>query len=99
MDDGHYRITRMGKHAITMGPVGRIVATRLVTQRCDLGMTQRELSEAVSQNGRRLGRQAIIEIETGRRRVDVDDLSALAAVLQTTTAYLMGELDDPNKRY
>lgn len=89
----------MGKHAITMGAVGHRVAARLVERRGALGMTQTQLSEAVSKEGRLLGRQAIAEIETLRRRVDVDDLSALAQVLQTTTAYLMGEIDDPNERY
>lgn len=89
----------MGKHAITMGAVGHIVADRLVSRRGDLGMTQTDLGVAVTEAGRRMGRQAIAEIETGRRRVDVDDVAVLAAVLQTTTAYLMGELDDPDQRY
>lgn len=89
----------MGKNAIAMGPVGHTVATRMVTQRNNLGITQVELSEAVIREGRQLGRQAIAEIETLRRRVDVDDLTALARVLETTTAYLMGEIDDPNETY
>ncbi|WP_179220105.1 helix-turn-helix domain-containing protein [Rhodococcus sp. NCIMB 12038] len=84
----------MGKHAIAMGPVGRLVATNLVARRGALGMTQTQLSEAVTLEGRRLGRQAITEIETCRRRIDVDDLSALARALQTTVAHLMGEVSD-----
>lgn len=89
----------MGKHAITMGAVGHMVADRLVSRRGDLGMTQTDLGVAVTRAGRRMGRQAIAEIETCRRRVDVDDLTVLAAVLLTTTAYLMGELDDPDQKY
>lgn len=89
----------MGKNAIAMGAVGRLVATNLVARRRALGMTQTQLSEAVTLEGRQLGRQAITEIETCRRRVDVDDLSALAKALQTTTAYLMGEIAEPNERY
>ncbi|PZU04654.1 MAG: hypothetical protein DI630_00630 [Gordonia sp. (in: high G+C Gram-positive bacteria)] len=82
-----------------MGPVGHTVVTRMVSQRAHLAMTQGDLSEAVTRRGRRLGRQAIAEIETHRRRVDVDDLTALAEALETTTAYLMGEIDDPDQRY
>lgn len=84
----------MGKHAIAIGPAGRLVATNMVARRGALGMTQTQLSEAVIQEGRQLGRQAITEIETCRRRVDVDDLSALARALQTTAAHLIGEAAD-----
>lgn len=87
----------MGKRSITIGAVGRLVATNLVVRRGALGMTQAQLSEAVSREGRQIGRQAVAEIETLRRRVDVDDLSALAHVLETTTAYLMGEVSDPTR--
>lgn len=89
----------MGKHAIVIGAVGHIVADRLVSRRADLGITQTDLAQIVTEAGRRMGRQAIAEIETRQRRVDVDDVAVLAAVLDTTTAYLMGELDDPNQKY
>ena len=93
------RIIRMGKHAIVIGAVGHIVADRLGSRRADLGITQTDLALIVTEAGRRMGRQAIAEIETRQRRVDVDDVAVLAAVLDTTTAYLMGELDDPNQKY
>ena len=92
--DDPCRVVRMGKHVIPIGTVGRLVASRMTVRRSDLGMTQSELSAAVTREGRMLGRQAIAEIETFRRRVDVDDLSALARALQTTVAYLMGEVAD-----
>lgn len=98
MSDDPCKIIRMGKHAIAMGPVGRLVASNLVARRSTLGMTQTQLSEAVTREGRPLGRQAITEIETCRRRVDVDDLDALARALQTTAAHLMGEVTDTTER-
>ncbi|MET3959848.1 transcriptional regulator with XRE-family HTH domain [Rhodococcus sp. OAS809] len=88
----------MPKHAIPMGATGRLVASNLATRRGLLGMTQSDLSEAVTREGRKLGRQAIVEIETCRRRVDVDDLSALARALETTAAHLMGEIVDSTER-
>lgn len=92
MSDHPCSIGRMAKRSITIGPVGRRVAANMVTRRAALRLTQSDLSEAVIREGRQLGRQAIAEIETLRRRVDVDDVSALAKALETTAAELMGEV-------
>ena len=80
----------MGKHQIIMGRAGKAVAVNVVNRRQLLGLTQSELSEAVRAHGRPLGRQTIAEIETCRRRVDVDDLVALCKALETTPQALLG---------
>lgn len=80
----------MGRHAIEMGPYGRELAARVAARRVVLGMTQADLSDRLAQHDRHLGRQTIAEIETCRRRVDVDDLAALAQALDVEPAELLG---------
>lgn len=71
----------MRKASIIMGTAGRAMAANLTARRAELEMTQQRLSELLTAQGRPLTRQSITDIETGRRRVDVDDLAVLAVVL------------------
>lgn len=71
----------MQKASIIIGTAGRAVATNLTARRAELAMTQQRLSELLTAQGRPLTRQSITDIETGRRRVDADDLAVLAVVL------------------
>ncbi|MEV4739948.1 helix-turn-helix transcriptional regulator [Streptomyces sp. NPDC049555] len=61
-----------------LGPVGRQVATNVSLLRTARGWSRSELSERVASLGRNIPQLGIARIETGARRVDADDLVALA---------------------
>ena len=82
----------MAKSDIEIGPTGRAVAERVRQVRNDARRwTLNQLSERTGLAGRRLSVSALSLIETGKRRVDVDDLVALADALEVSAAYLLGE--------
>lgn len=56
-------------------------------------MTQAGLAEALAQAGRPIPVASIAKIEAGDRRVDVDDLAALAEALETPIAQLLVDPD------
>jgi transcriptional regulator with XRE-family HTH domain len=83
---------------IELGATGRAVAANLKRLRKERGMSLRALSEALDRVGRKLSQDAINKIENGSeegtdkqiRRVDVDDLAALAVVLNVNpSAFLL----------
>ncbi|MFE0273795.1 helix-turn-helix domain-containing protein [Streptomyces sp. NPDC058992] len=88
---------------IELGPNGRAVAANVKRLRAARGLSLRALSEALGEVGRGLSQDAINKIENGAkpdakqvRRVDVDDLVALAAVLRVNpSALLLPPTDDP----
>lgn len=89
-----------------MDATGRTVAANVKRLRAARGMSLRALSEALDGVGRKLSQDAINKIENGAekdtakqiRRVDVDDLIALAAVLRVNPSALMLPLtDDPSE--
>jgi Helix-turn-helix len=69
------------------GPVGQRVASNVSDLRD--GMSLRELSAALGGVGRPILPSGIIKIENGTRRVDTDDLAALALTLGVTPNRLM----------
>lgn len=54
-------------------------------------MSQRALAEAVAKFGLQLDPSAITRIERGERSVKVDEAVAIAAALETTVGFLLGE--------
>ena len=52
-------------------------------------MDLRTLAERVKETGRAMSASALSKIENGDRRVDVDDLTVFAYILQTTPAALL----------
>jgi len=54
-----------------------------------IGMDLRSFSERVKETGRAMSPSALSKIENGERRVDVDDLTVFAYILQTTPAALL----------
>lgn len=73
-------------------PAGRTnehVAANLRRARQSSGVDLRELSARVAAAGRKISPSALSKIETGDRRVDVDDLATLAYALETTPAALL----------
>mgnify|MGYP001618645656 CR=1 FL=1 len=71
------------------GPTGERVRTRLVELRTERNITLRELSARLAELGRPILANGISKIEMGERRVDVDDLMALAIALDVTPNALL----------
>ncbi|MDH2391261.1 hypothetical protein QCN29_21240 [Streptomyces sp. HNM0663] len=88
---------------IELGPTGRTVAANVKRLRGERGLTLRALAAALKEVGRPLSADALNKIENGApdtepgksgepkpvRRVDVDDLMALAVVLQVPVITLL----------
>lgn len=70
------------------------VAANLKHARQSIGLDLRELAARVRRAGRVISHSAISKIENGERRVDVDDLTVLAYVLETTPAALLTPPED-----
>ncbi|MFJ3617689.1 helix-turn-helix domain-containing protein [Streptomyces iakyrus] len=88
------RIMTTGR--IELGPTGRTVAANVKRLRESRGLTLRALSAALKERGRPLSADAINKIENGDgneprgiRRVDVDDLMALAVALDVSPLALL----------
>jgi transcriptional regulator with XRE-family HTH domain len=81
--------SRAPRRANDLGPVGRQVARSIEALREDRRLTQKELADRVTALGRPATMQMISKIEQGARRVDVDDLAALAQALGVTPADLL----------
>jgi transcriptional regulator with XRE-family HTH domain len=75
-----------------------VFARRLRETRRARGWTQAELAQRVTEVGRPLSRAAVMQIESGRRGVQLDEAIALAAVLHAVPAQLLsppeGEIVD-----
>lgn len=71
------------------GPVSRYVADNLVRLRMDRSLSTTRLSAALKEIGHSIPATGITRIEKGQRRVDVDDLVALAVVLKVSPTALL----------
>lgn len=65
------------------------VAANIRAARHAIGMDLRAMSEGLQTTGRKLSTSGISKVENGDRRVDVDDLTAIAYLLRTTPAELL----------
>ena len=74
-------ISIMGTRKIELGPTGRTVAARIRRIRERNGLNLQDLSDRLAPLGRPILPSGLSKIEQGNRRVDVDDLTALAAAL------------------
>jgi transcriptional regulator with XRE-family HTH domain len=72
-----------------LGPVGQQVAANVKASRGRRGMSVRDLSRRLTELGRPILPSGITKIEQGARRVDVDDLNALAAALGVSPTRLL----------
>lgn len=77
------------KVADAIGLRGTAVLTKIRMLRGRRGLSLRALADETAKTGRRLSPDAINKIELGVRRVDIDDLFALAEALGTTPAQLL----------
>jgi transcriptional regulator with XRE-family HTH domain len=78
-----------GPQKIELGPAGIAVMGNVRRIREGQRLTYVELSQRLIAAGRPIPVLGLRRIERGERRVDVDDLSALASVLKTTVGGLM----------
>lgn len=78
-----------GRRANDLGPTGGHVAENLKRLRFVQRVTTETLAERVSDLGRPMRANTITKIEKLQRRVDVDDLVALAAAFDVTAAQLL----------
>lgn len=84
----------MATRRVELGPTGHTVRENVARYRRALGLTLRDVAERLSEAGRPLAHTSVSDIENGSRRVDVDDLLALAFVLEVNPhALLMPPLD------
>jgi transcriptional regulator with XRE-family HTH domain len=81
----------MGTRKIELGKTGRTVATRVRRIRKRNGLSLQDLSDLLAPLGRPILPSGLNKIEQGTRRVDVDDLTALADALATIPNDLLYE--------
>ncbi|WP_435272192.1 helix-turn-helix domain-containing protein [Streptomyces parvulus] len=81
-----------------LGPTGEQVRANVERVRESRGMTKKQLADRVSELGRPIPPLGISRIEAGTRRVDADDLVALAVALRVSPSTLLlpsGPADRP----
>lgn len=71
------------------GPTGETVRANIETFRLARGLTYAELSRELERRGHPIPPLGLRRIEAGERRVDVDDLTALALALRVTPNALL----------
>ncbi|MGW3186348.1 helix-turn-helix domain-containing protein [Streptomyces ardesiacus] len=77
------------RRANDLGPTGARVAENVKALRESLPLTTEQLAERVTAFGRPMRANTITKIEKQQRRVDVDDLMALALALESRPDYLL----------
>ena len=83
----------MGTHAVQRGATARTVSKNVKDFREKRNLGLRGLAKKLGEVGRPLTHSAIDQIEKGTRRVDVDDLMALAAALEVSPITLLMPAD------
>ncbi|MFP3967152.1 helix-turn-helix transcriptional regulator [Actinomadura fulvescens] len=82
------------RHRNAVGPVGEHVAWNVRRLRAMRNLSTTQLANRLTEAGRPILANAITKIEAGSRRVDVDDLVALAVVLGVNPSALLFPPDD-----
>lgn len=74
---------------VELGPTGNTVADNVLRFRKGQGLTLRQLADRMAEAGRPITHTAVSDIEKRARRVDADDLVALAVVLGVSPSALL----------
>jgi len=74
---------------MTLGPTGDTARANVTRVRSESGVSFAALSGRMGELGRPMGTLALRRLESGERRVDVDDLLALAVALDVTPLSLL----------
>lgn len=80
---------RKTRRANELGETGRYVARNVARIRNAQGLSTVRLAQMLDGAGRPISATAITRVESGERRVDVDDLVALAAALNVNPSALL----------
>lgn len=84
----------MGTHAVQRGPTAETVSANVKRLRESQNLGLRALASKLANTGRPLTHTALDKIERGTRRVDVDDLMALAGALGVSPLRLLMPFTD-----
>ncbi|MDJ0359711.1 helix-turn-helix transcriptional regulator [Rhodococcus sp. H29-C3] len=79
----------MATRRVALGPTGETVRANMADVRKRQGLTLRDLADRLQNTDRPLAHNTISEIERGARRVDVDDLVAIAGALRVAPNLLL----------
>lgn len=79
----------MAGKKLELGPIGAVVATNVTRYRESARFNYTELSKELERHGRDISALAVRRIEESNRRVDVDDLVALALALNVSPLALL----------
>lgn len=82
-------ITVMATRPVEIDATGQQTARNIERLRTKLGVSQRRLAARLTEMGRPMPGTALSKIERGERRVDVDDLVAIAVALGVTPSTLL----------
>ncbi|MER5903019.1 helix-turn-helix domain-containing protein [Streptomyces mirabilis] len=85
---------RRPRSAVEHGPTAQTVAAGVQRMRKRRGLSTYQLSAALEKAGRPIAASAIAKVERGERQVGVDELMALAFVLDTPPSALLLPLED-----
>jgi transcriptional regulator with XRE-family HTH domain len=83
----------MGTRKVEQGAAGHAVAANIRRLRELTGLTLQDVSDRLTRHGRPIARSGLSKIEAGHRRVDVDDLVAIANALGVTADRLLRTAD------
>lgn len=79
----------MAARALQIGEAGGYAAAAIAAERQRRGWDQRHLAELVTGAGRPMSASVLGKIESGGRRIDVDDLAAIATALDIPISRLL----------
>ena len=82
-------ITVMATRPVEIDVTGKETARNIERLRTQLGISQRQLAVRLTELGRPVPGTALSKIERGERRVDVDDLVAIAIALGVSPSTLL----------
>jgi transcriptional regulator with XRE-family HTH domain len=91
-----HTVSNMGTRKVDQGETGHLVAANLRRLREEQHLSLHDLSVRVAALGRPILPSGLSKIEQGTRRVDVDDLVALADALRTVPSGLLRGRDLPS---
>jgi transcriptional regulator with XRE-family HTH domain len=86
--------SNMGTKKVELGPTGHAVRKNISRIRELQKMSLQDLSDRLVRLGRPIARSGLFKTESGDRRVDVDDLVAIAAALGVTPDRLLKTPDN-----
>ncbi|WP_416444683.1 hypothetical protein AB3K78_15385 [Leucobacter sp. HNU] len=85
--------TKKGMAELDLGPTGKTVAVNIARRREALNLSYVALEQRLIKAGQRIPALGLRRIEARARKVDVDELLALAFALECTPTFLLSPLD------